>query len=139
MQLFKRLDLSRIIAPGFLPAHNLPITTPITSMEDHASVPKLRRDRPALVLTSTSWTPDEDFSILFEALTLYEHSARTKKLPKLLMLVTGKGPLKEEYMKRILKLESEQGWKWVRCRSLWLEADDYPTLLGKSSLKWGCL
>ena len=72
-------------------------------MEDHASVPKLRRDRPALVLTSTSWTPDEDFSILLEALTLYEHSARTKKLPKLLMLVTGKGPLKEEYMKRILK------------------------------------
>lgn len=102
-------------------------------MDDHASAPRLRHDRPALVLTSTSWTPDEDFNILLEALTIYEQSARNKTLPKLLMLVTGKGPLKEEYMKKILKLEAEEGWEWVRCRSLWLEPDDYPTLLGMSS------
>lgn len=90
-------------------------------------------------MSSTSWTPDEDFSILLEALTIYEQQARkvnqgdTHVLPKLLMVVTGKGPLKVTYMKKIEALQNQQGesrWKWVRCISIWLEAEDYPVLLG---------
>lgn len=104
-------------------------------------MPSLRPDRPALVVSSTSWTPDEDFSILLEALQIYEiradevsgqssqNPSSTKgKLPKLLVIVTGKGPLKDKYMKEVGKLQ--KGWKWVRCISLWLEAEDYPVLLG---------
>ena len=100
-------------------------------------MPNLRTDRPALLVSSTSWTPDEDFSILIEALGLYEkraiqlaslQSASRGQLPKLLVILTGKGPLKEKYMEEVGKLQ--KSWKWVKCISLWLEAEDYPILLG---------
>lgn len=96
------------------------------------------------MVSSTSWTPDEDFQILLEALQLYESRAEnlaagtqshdrnvpisTGRLPKLLVIVTGKGPMKEKYMKEIEDLQ--ETWNWVRCTSMWLEAQDYPTLLG---------
>jgi hypothetical protein len=56
-------------------------------------------------------------------------------LPKVLMVVTGKGPLKERYMREVERLQSGDGengdsWEWVRCISHWLEAEDYPVLLG---------
>ncbi len=100
--------------------------------------PRLRRDRPALVVSSTSWTPDEDFGILREALEIYEARAKElnhegpQVLPKLLMVVTGKGDLRDEYMQSMEKLQ--RGWTWVRCVSLWLEPEDYPLLLGLPSL-----
>jgi beta-1,4-mannosyltransferase len=80
---------------------------------------------------------------LLEALGLYETRAREVNreakagnvLPKVLMVVTGKGPLKAKYMEEVERLQNGSGgggerWKWVRCISLWLEAKDYPVLLG---------
>ncbi|KAJ3576271.1 hypothetical protein NP233_g535 [Leucocoprinus birnbaumii] len=98
-------------------------------------LPNRRQDRPALLVSSTSWTPDEDFSILLEALSIYEVRASSKPslpLPKILVIVTGKGPLQDMYMKKIGELQ--KNWKWVRCVSLWLEAEDYPVLLGSADL-----
>lgn len=105
------------------------------------ALPFLRADRPALVVSSTSWTEDEDFGILLEALKIYEHRAReinskagetSPRLPKMVMLVTGRGDLREEYMRKVVQLEREERWQWVRCRSVWMSAADYPTLLGES-------
>ncbi|KAG8762372.1 mannosyltransferase [Ceratobasidium sp. 428] len=94
----------------------------------------LRDDRPALIVSSTSWTPDEDFSILLDALTKYEQRAKAGRLPKLLALITGKGPLRNSYMTEIARREKSQKWEWVRCASVWLEPDDYPVLLGSADL-----
>jgi beta-1,4-mannosyltransferase len=91
----------------------------------------LREDRPALIVSSTSWTPDEDFSLLIDMLTKYEQRAKEGGLPKLLALITGKGPLRDTYMERVAQREKTQKWEWVRCVSVWLEPDDYPVLLGK--------
>lgn len=49
-------------------------------------------------------------------------------LPKILVVVTGKGPLKAKYMADVDCLQRD--WKWVRFISLWLEAEDYPIFLG---------
>ena len=128
--------------------HRVEIATPsatptsqsVTS-QPHISLPALRPDRPALLLSSTSWTPDEDFDILLDALSMYELRADQRSkleskdkeaeqgmLPKILVIVTGKGPLKDHYMEKVAKLQKH--WKWVRCISLWLEPDEYPILLG---------
>lgn len=98
-----------------------------------------RPDRPALLVSSTSWTPDEDLGTLFKALDLYDEKAKKvnaigqRKLPKVMVIVTGKGPEKERYTKLVNEKQSESGqWEWVRCISMWLEPGDYPLLLGMS-------
>lgn len=93
-----------------------------------------RKDRPALLVSSTSWTPDEDFDILIRALEAYEVAAGRAHidLPKLLVLITGKGPLKQPFEQEVAVLE--QHWKHVRVRTAWLESKDYPLLLGAADL-----
>merc|ERR1719410_2399443 len=53
-------------------------------------------------------------------------SGMTKTSPRVLVLVTGKGPQRAMYEARIAKLCLCK----VRIRTLWLEAADYPRLLG---------
>lgn len=53
------------------------------------------------------------------------------RLPRIWMVITGKGPLKAKYMADVNRLQGE--WSYVRCSSLWLEAEDYPLLLGEES------
>ncbi|KAF9478702.1 beta-1,4-mannosyltransferase [Pholiota conissans] len=144
----------------FLPETDIPYTTILTQIgttrtkssdpfiarsPDYTRLepPTLRPDRPAVLVSSTSWTPDENFGILLDALGLYDRRAEDlahkvgpelppKKLPKLLVIVTGKGPLREKYMSEVKQLQ--MSWKWVRCISLWLEAVDYPIMLGSANL-----
>ncbi|KAI0960946.1 hypothetical protein AcV7_000183 [Taiwanofungus camphoratus] len=170
---------------SFLPSSTHPYSTPFTSVSrsstqvssSHAaqlsgiadtsdpdpdllavsatSMPAFREDRPALLVSSTSWTPDEDFGMLLDALTTYERRARSlspklavnqmpgeiapgRGLPKVLVIVTGKGPLREKYMQEVERLQSGAGgdepWRFVRCVSMWLEAEDYPLLLGSADV-----
>jgi len=134
------LRISPLLPVAFLPAYNLPVSTPLTQVTSSA-LPSLRSDRPAVLVSSTSWTEDEDFSILLDALSIYEHRARAAcgKLPRVLMLVTGKGPLREMYMRKARGLQDgEDGerdpWQWVCIVSTWLEPKDYPLLLGSADL-----
>ncbi|XP_014878975.1 chitobiosyldiphosphodolichol beta-mannosyltransferase isoform X2 [Poecilia latipinna] len=91
----------------------------------------LRSDRPALLISSTSWTEDEDFSILLDSLQEYEGFIRGgAPLPSLVCVITGKGPQKEHYKKLIASLRLE----CVKICTPWLEAEDYPLLLGSADL-----
>ncbi|KAN0100994.1 glycosyltransferase family 33 protein [Tylopilus felleus] len=151
-ELFLRLGPSLISPPlkHYLPSTNTPYTTQFTtttmsspqatqpSPYSLVNMPELRDDRVALLVSSTSWTPDEDFTILLDALKLYEERAlrvnkeNPGKLPRIWMVITGKGPLKAKYMADVNRLQ--EGWSYVRCSSLWLEAEDYPLLLGSADL-----
>jgi beta-1,4-mannosyltransferase len=86
-----------------------------------------------ILVSSTSWTEDEDFNILFESIQLYDQHRRTSpSLPPLLLIVTGKGPLKDQYQRKIKKLEGELVGM-CRIVTCWLTMEDYPKLLGANT------
>ncbi|OLL23159.1 Chitobiosyldiphosphodolichol beta-mannosyltransferase [Neolecta irregularis DAH-3] len=75
-----------------------------------------------ILISSTSYTPDEDFSILLDALKIYDLNPGC---PKVLVLITGKGPLKEYYRNLVSKIP----WRKVQIEMPWLESEDYPRVL----------
>lgn len=94
---------------------------------------ELRQDRPALLVSSTSWTPDEDFSVLLEALERFDSRAASgdsPSLPFVVVVVTGKGPEKAKYVE---KMRNSKMSKVAVCTA-WLEPEDYPVLLGSADL-----
>lgn len=126
--------MSPFLPAALLPPYKPPTSTILTQVTSSAS-PSLRPDRLAVLVSSTSWTEDEDFSILLDALSIYEQRARTGhgRLPRVLMFVTGKGPLRELYMRKARSMQDREGdpWQWVHIISTWLEPGEYPLLLGK--------
>lgn len=89
--------------------------------------------RPALVVSSTSWTEDEDFSVMLDALDNYEKECCQTgdiRLPDLICAITGRGPLREFYKAIVEKRD----WKHVRVITPWLDNEDYPRLLASADL-----
>jgi len=125
-----------------------------------------RAGRPALLVSSTSWTEDEDFGLLLDALVLLDARMAAEAqaaaaaaaataaevedpraggrrrtpppppppppslLPRFVVVVTGKGPQRAMYEARMAALALRR----VRVRTAWLEAADYPLLLGSADL-----
>jgi beta-1,4-mannosyltransferase len=94
--------------------------------------PPDRERAPALVVSPTSWSRDEDFGVLLEAArdcdARWRHGDSTH--PDLLIAVTGRGPLREHYLREMHALELER----IHLRSLWLEPEDYPAFIGSADL-----
>lgn len=91
-----------------------------------------RGDAPGLVVSSTSWTPDEDFGVLLAAAEMYDAEARRSRrpFPPLLFLVTGRGPQRAAYEERMRRMDLRH----VAFRTVWLDPGDYPLLLGAADL-----
>ena len=91
-----------------------------------------KSNRPGLLISSTSWTPDEDFEILLTALDKYEARVAEagSELPDLFCVITGRGPLKKDYEGRI----QERSWRHIQVVMPWLEAEDYPKILAASDI-----
>ncbi|CAN0862232.1 UDP-glycosyltransferase TURAN [Linum grandiflorum] len=158
-KLFCRLDKSIIQPPGIRDCVSFGNDRQKIASEDETLLATVteghiipKPNRPALVVSSTSWTPDEDFGILLEAAVMYdrrvtailnendnvdaevlwEEISRGKEIiyPRLLFVITGKGPEKEKYEEKIKRLRL----KHVAFRTMWLSAEDYPLLLGSADL-----
>ena len=101
--------------------------TALTVVEDGKI--KQRAGRPALIISSTSWTPDEDFSVLLSALVKYDKEC-TDNHPDIICAITGNGPQKSYYQGKIAELNMTH----VHIITCWLEPEDYPKLLAASDL-----
>jgi len=93
--------------------------------------------RPALLVSSTSWTADEDFAVLVDALTqcderirAHQESAGRDAFPPLHVVLTGRGPLRDRWEAEIAKLDLRR----IHLRTMWLAAEDYPVFLGAADL-----
>ena len=89
-----------------------------------------------LLVSSTSWTADEDFTLLLDALVQYSSALKANPtvLPNLLVMITGKGPLKEHYLSLIRELNSGGKLSNIHVLTAWLSTADYASLLGSADL-----
>lgn len=94
-------------------------------------VPRLLDGAVRLVVSSTSWTPDEDFSLLLDALVRYAAAADAAPL---LAVITGKGPQKDMYLRRIDELARAGRLPNVRIATAFLPFADYAGLLACAHL-----
>ncbi len=85
--------------------------------------------RVPLVVCPTSWSPDEDFDLLLEALERTERQLRLRSA-SLAVILTGRGPLRESFASRAAR----RGFTAVTLRTIWLDPADYPTLVGMADL-----
>ena len=74
-----------------------------------------------MVASSTSWSADEDFDVLLDALVAYD-KANTRRL---VVVVTGKGELRRRFEERYATLHLQH----VRVATAWLSTKDYCCLL----------
>jgi beta-1,4-mannosyltransferase len=96
------------------------------------------RDRcPGLIVYPTSWTVDEDFSLLLEAaakcdemISCHDQRHADDSFTHLLIVITGQGPLRDHYQQEIARLRLKK----VHLRTLWLTPEDYPLMLGAADL-----
>lgn len=84
-----------------------------------------------LIVSSTSWTPDEDFSILLDSLVQYAQDNGPRPI---IAIITGKGPQKAHYQSQIQSLEKAGKLPNIRILTAWLTMEDYALLLSCSDL-----
>lgn len=106
-----------------------------------------RPGRPAIIMSSTSWTEDEDFGLLLDALKLYNEEKKLQHLasrtihrvydfgvndylPELVCVITGKGPMKSYYEKKLKQLKLE----YVEVILPWLSTTDYIKMLASCDI-----
>lgn len=90
---------------------------------------KQNTNRPLIVVSSSSYTPDEDFTVLVKALDLLDKAMMEIDNPFVVVL-TGRGPLKNHFA----EIFAAKTYSKIKVMMKWLEPDDYPRLLGAADL-----
>jgi len=85
----------------------------------------------------TSWTEDEDFDVVIDAVLRledrirgWEAAGRSRRFPDIVILVTGDGARRTEFERRFAGLPARR----VHLRARWLEPEDYPRVVGSADL-----
>lgn len=105
--------------------------------ETISRAPAIESKRTRLLVSSTSWTADEDFSVLLDALIQYcnpTDGSNPDTRPNILAIITGKGPLKAHYLRLIQDAVDEERLEKVSVITAWLPTSDYASLLGAADL-----
>ena len=89
------------------------------------------------IVCPTSWTEDEDFDLVIDAVPRLEERIRGweaavvgRRFPDLVILVTGDGARRAEFERRLAGLPARR----VHLRARWLEPEDYPRVVGSADL-----
>lgn len=89
------------------------------------------------IVCPTSWTADEDFDLVIEAVRFVEDRIRgweagssSRRFPDLVILVTGDGSRRAEFERRFAGLLAHR----VQLRTRWLDPDDYPRIVGSADV-----
>jgi beta-1,4-mannosyltransferase len=90
---------------------------------------------PVFAISPTSWTADEDFDLLIEAVAVCEALADDQQrpgrpFPTLLILITGRGPLRKRFEERVAGRPGSQ----VHLCTMWLDPGEYPRVLAAADL-----
>jgi beta-1,4-mannosyltransferase len=96
-----------------------------------------------LIVCPTSWTEDEDFDLVIEAVLRLEDRVRgweaavphgsaatNRRFTDLVILVTGDGARRREFERRFAGLPARR----VQLRTRWLEPEEYPRVVGSADL-----
>ncbi len=86
--------------------------------------------RPALVVSPTSWTRDEDFDLLLDAVRRCEALVAGREFPDVLVLLTGRGARRARFEAEAATLPGRR----LHVRTLWVEPDEYPRTLAAADL-----
>lgn len=127
-------DRPAAIFQPLLPQAQMTFLSQHSTTTDHFS--NMVDHRTRLIVSSTSWTADEDFSVLLKALCQYSASATSTspQLPELLVVITGKGPQKDHYIRKIQEMQKTDELEMVTIKTAWLSFEDYASLLGVADL-----
>jgi len=89
------------------------------------------------VICPSSWTEDEDFDVIIEAVVRLEERIRGweagapgRRFTQLVILVTGDGQRRIEFERRFAGLPTRR----VHLRARWLEPEEYPRVVGSADL-----
>lgn len=90
-----------------------------------------------LIVCPTSWTEDEDFDLVIEAVIAleerirhWESGAPGRRFTDLVILVTGDGARRRQFERRFAGLPARR----VQLRTRWLEPEEYPRVVGSADL-----
>jgi beta-1,4-mannosyltransferase len=91
----------------------------------------------AFIVCPSSWTEDEDFDVVIDAVRRLEDRVRGweagavgRRFPQLIILVTGDGARRAEFERRFAGLPARR----VQLRARWLEPEEYPRVVGSADL-----
>ena len=97
----------------------------------------IRASTVGFIVCPTSWTEDEDFDVVIEAVMRLEERIRgweagnsTRRFPELVILVTGDGARRAEFERRFAGLPARR----IQLRARFLEPEDYPRVVGSADL-----
>jgi beta-1,4-mannosyltransferase len=89
------------------------------------------------IVCPTSWTEDEDFDLVIDAVVQLEERVRgweaagqSRRFPDLVILVTGDGARRAQFERRFAGLPARR----IQLRTRWLEPDDYPRIVGSAEI-----